>query len=88
MNLSEKIINISRKLDKIVEEELLESVINLKDEELIALYVLSKYKIKPGTKELKVLEKIGYIKSNKLTKEGIKFLKTPTIKKKLDMIMS
>jgi hypothetical protein len=85
MNLSERILEVSRALEESA-EIIVESKIS--DEALIALYVLKTHKIKPGNAELKMLEKLGYIKGNTLTKAGEDYLKDKAVQKKIKAFMS
>lgn len=88
MNLTEKILEFTRKLDENQNVLFESNKIKTTDEELIALFVLSKHKIKPGVKELKSLEKLGFISKNKITEDGKNYLLMPDIKKRIKSIAS
>lgn len=86
MNLTKRILEIYRTLDENY-DTIVESV-SIEDETIISLYVLNKHNIKPGLNDTKILQKQGYLKNGKITKDGLIFLKRPEIQKKLKSIMS
>jgi fructose-1-phosphate kinase PfkB-like protein len=88
MDISKRILDVCRTLDGNTIELTEAATTKISDESLIALYVLTKYKIKPNIKELKQLTNLEYIVSGKITKAGQEILKKPENIKKLKDIMS